>query len=910
MDTQRQRRITSLLESLLELPEENRSAYLDEIASDDPSLRCAVGDLLQMEDRARVWMPDETVSCARLQEKIGPYRVVRELGAGGMGVVFLAERDDETYQQQVAVKLVRPGMVSAETRRRFYRERQILADLAHPNIARLLDGGTTADGAPYLVMEYVQGQNLDRYCDERRLSLKQRIGLIISICHGLEAAHRNLVVHRDLKPANVMVTEAGQPKLLDFGIAHLMNPPEGLVTATGSRLMSPRYAAPEQIQGFPITTSCDVYALGVLLHEQLTGVSPYDLETHSFAALEQAITKQPPPSPVEQFRRLKRRKPFQTGEIASRRATTPAAMLRSLQGDLSHIVVKALEKDPERRYASVQAMRADLERFCQGHPILARPQTWRYRGLRFFKRNRLPVSVAFLFVMLLIGFAVQAHLQRDRLALERDQAARERDKSQAVLNFVQDLLRQGDPGVAGVRDIGIKEVLARGFRLSQISMRDQPETRAAMLNTIGRTFISLGEFDQAEQLLQQIAPSSPSQGPLMAVEQFEAQLNLAALDYWRGHAQACIDRLVANAAFPEGTPLTTRARYYQTLARAYSESGLYDQALQTLAVSRHMANTLPAEVAVAAQMDNFSLMGLVHLNRGEYDLSEAALNQGLALGRKTWGEAHPKVSDQIYSLGLTALHRGDYARSEKLLTQAHQLDGAFWGADSYYVAKSLSSLGTVYLCQMRFDLAHSKFKAVAAIYERSLGENHASIGQVHLNLAQTSRYRREAEAALFHATKALTLNRDRLGARHPETLAALQVKAAILADKGCLGEAVALGHELVDVSRELEQDPFRLPGALVQLAIFYKKKAMPQIAHDLAGEASDLFQGFAPRHINSLNADKVAGETALQLKRPWVAAVHLDRAWNLAIELIGEKAPLTKEIKTMRTTAFERLDQD
>lgn len=427
MTPQRWQRVRELVESVLELPPRERPAYLDGACTADRSLRAEVDTLLRAHadagtswdrpvfDLRRQVQENQPEADEPLPEAIGPYRVLKPLGYGGMGRVYLAERTG-SYRQRVAVKVLKPGLDSRELVRRFRSERQILAQLEHPYIAKILDGGSS-EGRPFIVMELVDGLPIDRYCDEHRLGVTARLELMRKVCDAVRFAHRNLVVHRDLKPANILITAAGDPKLLDFGIAKLLRPETFphtvLPTTPGLIPMTPDYASPEQVRGEPITTASDVYALGVLLYELLTGHSPYLLAHHEPAAVARAVCEQQPRRPSSVV--IRRHGASHSGGEAQR-------LRLYLRGDLDTIVLMALRKEPRRRYASVEQLADDLDRHLTGRPVHARPDTVGYRTRKFLSRHSWGVSLAAATLAVPVAFTGVLLVQRKKILRQRNHA--------------------------------------------------------------------------------------------------------------------------------------------------------------------------------------------------------------------------------------------------------------------------------------------------------------------------------------------------------------------------------------------------------------------------------------------------------------------------------------------------------
>jgi len=494
MDPDRWARVDALFDQASRRPAHERAAFLARACQGDDALRREVESLLAAGggdvDRRigavgrvadRLW----SGGAAAVGQRLGAYRLAEEIGRGGMGVVYRAVRDRDDFQHTVAVKVLPGALFSRKAMARFRNERSILAGLQHPNIARLLDGGATPDGIPYVIMEYVDGRPVDRYCEQTGLGLDARVRLFLTLCDAVQYAHRHLVVHRDLKPSNVLVTDEGVLKLLDFGIAKLVDPDEGAggepTALTQSRIMTPRFASPEQLTGDRIATPSDVYSLGVILHCLLTGAHPYE----DAGGMEGADA-----GPMDLVRRVLEGEPRAPSEVAGD---------ARLKGDLDLIVLKALRRDVRERYESVQALADDLRLYLARRPITARPLTWSYRTTRFVSRNRAAVlggTVAALLVMAQSGILLR------RLAHERDAARAEAARATAALDLLADAFRAADgPGADGRVPTAV-DVLERGVAGLADGPVDRPEVRAEMLDAIGLAYANLGVMDSAQAVLE------------------------------------------------------------------------------------------------------------------------------------------------------------------------------------------------------------------------------------------------------------------------------------------------------------------------------------------------------------------------------------------------------------------------
>ncbi|MEO8674745.1 MAG: serine/threonine-protein kinase [Casimicrobiaceae bacterium] len=502
LDSAQFARLSALLDEALDLEGPQRDAFLHELGARDALLAVHVRDLLAsmaaMHDEGLLETrdvlktrlaaaPDEDATL--VGRSFGPYRVLRIIGQGGMGMVWLAERADGLFDRRVALKLVHPGLMGTALTERFARERAILASLEHPNIARLLDAGFTADGQPYLAIEYVDGIPLTRYCDREQLPVRARIGVLLQVLHAVQFAHANLVIHRDLKPSNLLVDGEGQVKLLDFGIAKLLHDGtahESELTALAGRAFTPDYASPEQITGAPITTASDVYSLGVLLYELLCGQRPYHPKRDSRGALEEAIVTAEAARPSEVAL---------SDSIADARSTSPRQLAQSLRGDLDTIAQKALKKNPADRYATVEALAQDLQRHLAGEVVEARPDSAYYRFSRFVMRHKMVVaSAAVVTVALGAGLGVslwQAGVARTQAAVARNEAA----KATAVQDFLLDIFRANSierPDPVKARETTARELLDLGGKQAEEGLKDSPEARAVVLDTLADMYYQLG----------------------------------------------------------------------------------------------------------------------------------------------------------------------------------------------------------------------------------------------------------------------------------------------------------------------------------------------------------------------------------------------------------------------------------
>ena len=538
--SERWKEVEAVFEQVLEVPVGERSAFIDRTCADDEELRHEVKSLLESHGRAGTFLHDSDLFFCRESfaedgsllvpgQTIDRYRIIREIGRGGMGAVYLAERADAEYEKQVAIKLIKRGMDTDAVLRHFRNERQILASFDHPNIARLFDGGTTGDGLPYFVMEYVEGLPINEYCNKQALSINERLKLFREVCAAVSYAHRHLVIHRDIKRTNILVTPEGIPKLLDFGIAKILQEGDGAqppATMTDLRLMTPEYASPEQIRGEPVTTASDVYSLGVVLYELLTGSSPYRFTSRAPRDVERAITEQEPTRPSTAAPESNRK-----SEIANR---------KFLRGDLDNIVLMALRKEPDRRYQSVEQFSEDIRRHLEARPVLARKDTIGYRAAKFIRRNKAVVAaVSLLFVSLLGGIItttwearrarVQEAAARTQEAVANGEKARAERRFADVRQLAHSLLFdyhdaiKNLPGATRVRERLVKDALANLDKLAAEAQGDsvlQRELAAAyerLGDVRGQAYgASLGDragatesYRKALQIRETLAQNSP-----------------------------------------------------------------------------------------------------------------------------------------------------------------------------------------------------------------------------------------------------------------------------------------------------------------------------------------------------------------------------------------------------------------
>ncbi|WP_368566021.1 tetratricopeptide repeat protein [Pseudoxanthomonas sp. UTMC 1351] len=725
-------RIDALFEQALELEGMAREQFLDRVTNGDTPLRNELEILLRLATEPAPHF-DALIGDSRWQalaeelpsspaRQVGAWRLLRELGSGGMGTVYLAERASDDFRQQGALKLIRPMMNSEEFEWRFAQERQILATLTHSGIARLLDGGRDADGRTYLVMEYAEGLPLDRYCDEQRLTIEQRLALFVHVGEAVAHAHQHLVVHRDLKPANILVTSEGAVKLLDFGIAKVLAAADDAgMTRTAVRMFTPEYAAPEQVLGQPAATAADVYQLGLLLYELLTGQRAQPIEDASPATLERVVCRLEPPRPSV-------RAATATAEAAAARRTSPAALRRKLRGDLDNIVLKALRKAPERRYSSAAELVDDIKRWQQGRPVRARPETVGYRTSKFVRRHPFGVTGAAAAAVLLVAYAVTVTLQADTIARERDRARAEATKAQQVKALVLRLFEGADPQHSGGAQLTARELLDRGWAGIESELPNQPEVRVELLDTVGEAYRQLGLYERAQPLFD---------------EALETAMPLAA-EY----------------------PLLL-ARALRSRGRLHSDLGAYDKAEEQLQSAldgyRRVRGSPDAELATT-----LSDLGVLQFRMSDLDAAERHHRDALAMRRQLFEEEHVDVADSLDNLGTVLRHQGDYAGAEPLLSQALSLRRRFLPATHPQLAHSVSNLALTRVNLGEYDSADALYREAQTVTRQSRGERHPQVATVMNNHALLLQARREFPAAERLLREALSIRREALGEQHPE----------------------------------------------------------------------------------------------------------------------------------------------
>ncbi len=634
-------------------------------------------------------------------QQVGPYRIERRLGSGGMGVVALAY--DPTLERRVALKVIRREMVSGELLRRFETERRVLARLEHPNIARIFDAGTI-DDLPYFTMERVEGEPIDRFCDRQRLSITDRLRLVLKVCDALENAHRNLVVHRDLKPSNILVGAAGEPKLLDFGIAKELGPAGD--SETRHQPLTPAYASPEQLRGRPVSVASDVYSLGVLLYRLLCGHPPYLLDADGYENLRK-VCEEPPPPPstramlAPQVWRDGAPEAIAPAELAGARRTDPRALNRRLAGDLDAIVGKALAKDPRDRYRSMERFAADLRRHLDGQPVAARRATAGYRAAKFLRRHRWRLAAAAVIATSLFAGGGAWLLSQQRLRASADERRRATEQAEqaerqadALTLFARNLVLATDPDASGGGPLSAQEILTRGEEQARSSLSEEPESLAHQLEAIGVSYQALGSLEAAGRLL-------------------EESLQLRQEVYGGDHA------LVARG-------LNNLAALCHVAGERQRAEDLYRQALR---MKRHLGQA-PADLAKVES----NLASLLTF-RGAYDEAEALYRRVLETRRRAYGPDDADVGNSLRSLGNLLYLKGDFAAAEARLREALALREQAHGAENTRVAGVLSNLGRVLHARDRWPEAEAALRRALEIRIQRLGEDHLHTALTRKDLA-------------------------------------------------------------------------------------------------------------------------------------------------------------------------------
>ncbi|MCG8455536.1 MAG: serine/threonine-protein kinase [Holophagales bacterium] len=772
---QRSRRV---FEAALDRPTAERSRFVREACTADGAAFEEVRDLLARHQHASGFLEQPYAAPSRLGPlapgyRLGAYRICRELGRGGMGAVYLAERADRSFHKQVALKVVKPGAILPELAGRLREERQILAGLEHPNIARLLDGGNTEDGRPYLVMEYVEGEPIDRYC-ERARSIEETVRLFRQVCAAVFFLHQNLVIHRDLKPSNILVTPEGVVKLLDFGLAEPTGrlASEPIVDAPTLRAMTPEYASPEQIRGEALTTATDVYSLGVLLYELLAKSRPYrsaDMDEPWWAVLVQE-----PIPPSEKMLQEAQRSADGSDNVhmAARAPSSKEARRRSkrIAGDLDSIVLTAMSKQQADRYGSVDQLSDDLGRYLQLRPVMARRPSLSYRAGKFVRRHAVAVTVVSTVCSVLLLSVAMLVLQHRSLGRQRDLIALERDRAATVETFTVELLQQFDPDGGHPEYARFREhVLDAGVRRVERELRDQPRVRAAMMTTLGVAYRRMARYDKALPLLR-------------------GALALRRASFGGEHPE------VAESLHELGLMWAERDRY-----------GLAEPLFrEALTMRRRLLGRQHVDVA-----ESLNALGILESERGDRRLAEPLFQEALVLRRRLLGEDHPKVAETLRELADWAWTDGDMPRAARLWREALGIAQRTSGEVHPAVADSLESLAT-------FERVRGDLEASEALYRKALeirralfGDEHPSVARALYGLAMLSQDRRDYDTAEQLLREVLTINRRHLGEQHLDVAGSLNALGRLMQAKGDFDAAERFVRRALAINRRLVGDEHR-----------------------------------------------------------------------------------------------------
>ena len=944
MDPERWKKIEELYQAAMAQPAEKRADILQRACPGDPELRAEVESLLDAAGGASSFLEGSPVSGAAGADTtsgptaggpgpthamfsdeiagtvIGRYHLLQKIGEGGMGEVWLAEQK-EPVRRRVALKLVKAGMNSREVIARFESERQALALMDHPAIAKVFDAGSTAEGAPYFVMEYVAGVPITNYCDNHRLSTRERLDLFMRVCEGVQHAHQKAIIHRDLKPSNILVINVdgrAAPKIIDFGVAKALTQKltaDTMFTRVGVLLGTPQYMSPEQADssGEDIDTRTDVYSLGIILYELLAGAPPLDMRRIAFDEFLRKLREEEPAKPSTKIRT---QDAATSTTLANKRQTEPLALAREIRGDLDSITLKALEKDRSRRYGSPSDLAADIGRHLNNEAVLAVAPSAAYRARKFARRYRVALATAGAFLLVLLAAAGISIWQSIRATRQRDRADAAAASAQAVNDFLQnDLLAQASannqsgPRAKPDPDLKVRTALDRAAANIGGKFDRQPEVAAAIRGTIGQTYTDLGLYAEARAQLERALDldrrvvGAENQKTLQAIDR------LGSVAYYQGkypEAEALfsqaleIQRRVLGSEHPDTLASTNG------LASVYTQRGKYAQAevlqIQILEIRRRVLG--PEHSSTLSSMNG---LAVTYDEEGKYAQAEPLYNQILEIERRVLGPEHPATLQSMNNLASLYGQGGKYAEAQALLDQALQIQRRVLGPEHQATLRSMGNLANAYYFQGKYAQAEALFSQTMEIQRRVLGPEHiGTLGSMH-NLANAyDKEGKHAEADALY-TKTLEIQRRVLGSEHRVTLDTLSDAALMYQRQGeyAMAEAYA-AQSLAGRRHNLPESPDTMAAAS-DLALVYISEGKFSKSEPLAREVAETDRKTRPDDWHRFRAESLLGASLAGQKKyseaePWLLegyrgmvargnqmelgeSYHLDRAREWLVQL-------------------------
>jgi len=799
---------------------------------------------------------------------IGPYLLLKKLGEGGMGQVWLAEQT-APVKRQVALKLIKCGLYDNAMIQRFEAERQSLAVMSHPAIAKVFDAGATKDGQPYFVMEYVAGLPITKYCDNKKLKVRERLELFIQVCEGVQHAHQKAIIHRDLKPSNILVVEVDGkpvPRIIDFGLAKAISPQPGgeqtLYTQMGGLVGTRGFMSPEQADPsvLDVDTRTDVYSLGVTLYTLLTGTLPFDPEQWKkkpFDEVLRQLREEDPPSPSTKINREKGTAPA----VAERRGTDARHLVNLLRGDLDWITMKAVQKERARRYGTPSELAADIERYLENRPVMARPASTGYRLKKYVRRHRVGVAVAFSAVALLVAFAITQAVQLRRTTRERDRANR-------ITDFMTGIFKVSDPSESRGNSITAREILDKASKDIGTGLATDPELQARMMHTMGNVYLGLGLDSRAQSLLERAMDTQRRMLGPEHPETLQSATSLGNCLRFLGH-------------YPEAEKLNR----------------------ETLATERRVLG--PRHPATLSSM---SSLGETLYSQGRYLEAEKLQRDALEIQSRVLGPEHPDTLTSMRDLSATLREEGHFAEAERVQRQVLEIQRRNLGADHPDTLRTMNSLGSTVLQEGNFAGAEKLYRESLEIRRRVQGPEHPDTLMTINNLANTlTNGGRYAEAAKLQR-ELLDIDTRVLGPEHPDTLRAMETLSFTLGDDNRFAEAEKLQREMIAIGRRvLGPGHPDVLGAMNGLAGNLQQEGRYAEAEKLEREALDI-EGrvLGPESRYTLESMNNLGDT-LQSEGHYAEAEKLQRkTWEIVSRVFGPAHPNTLSVMTNLGETLEK----